>query len=164
MTDRSGAVLRESRSRLPSVDRLARHALLQDPIACHGRPIVIQAIREVLEAVRAHASGSGSDESVPDAETRLAQQATLHLEQRMRPSLRPVLNLTGTVLHTNLGRAPLPPEAPEAIAAVPRPASKLDLDLERGTRRQRDGPVAGWPTRPTGAPARAVVQNPARAR
>jgi len=163
MTDRSGAVLRESRSRLPSVDRLARHALLQDPIACHGRPIVIQAIREVLEAVRAHASGSGSDESVPDAETRLAQQATLHLEQRMRPSLRPVLNLTGTVLHTNLGRAPLPPEALEAIAAVARGASNLEFDLERGTRGERDDHVAGWLSRLTGAPAAVVVNNNAAA-
>ena len=164
MTDRPGAVLRESRSRLPAVDRLARHALLQDPIARHGRPIVIQAIRDVLEAARAKHTETLHGAAPPqDAETQFAQQAALHLEQRMRPSLRPVLNLTGTVLHTNLGRAPLPPEAIEAIAAVARGASNLEFDLERGSRGERDDHVAGWLSRLTGAPAAVVVNNNAAA-
>lgn len=163
MTDRPGAVLRESRSRLPSVDRLARHALVQDPIARHGRPLVIQAIREVLEAARAGSHGSAPDESTQDIEDRFARQAALDIEHRMRASLRPVLNLTGTVLHTNLGRAPLPPEALEAIASVARGASNLEFDLERGARGERDDHVTGWLSRLTGAPSAVVVNNNAAA-
>lgn len=163
MTDRPGAVLRVSRSRLPSVDRLAHHALLQSPILEHGRPIVIQTIREVLEAARAQTLGAAPDELPQDAETRFAGQTARVLERRMRPSLRPVLNLTGTVLHTNLGRAPLPPEALDAIAAVARGASNLEFDLERGARGERDDHVAGWLTQLTGAPAALVVNNNAAA-
>ena len=112
MTDRPGAVLRESRSRLPSVDRLARHADLQEAIARYGRDVVIESIRAVLESLRM------APPAQPLPDEALALQAAAHAAQWMQPSLRPVLNLTGTVLHTNLGRAPLPPEALEAIAAV----------------------------------------------
>lgn len=102
MTDRPGAVLRESRSRLPSVDRLARHADLQEAIARYGRDVVIESIRAVLHSLRM------APPAQPLPDEALALQAAAHAAQWMQPSLRPVLNLTGTVLHTNLGRAPLP--------------------------------------------------------
>ncbi|MFN5882215.1 MAG: L-seryl-tRNA(Sec) selenium transferase, partial [Burkholderiales bacterium] len=147
MTDRPSAVLRASRSRLPSVDRLARHPALQESIALHGRPMVIQAVRDVLDHHRQSSAAPGSAD--PDCndiepESALALQAAHRVAEQMQASLRPVLNLTGTVLHTNLGRAPLPPEALEAIAAVSRGASNLEFDLTRGLRGERDDHVSGW--------------------
>lgn len=157
MTDRPGAVLRESRSRLPSVDRLARHADLQEAIARYGRDVVIESIRAVLHSLRM------APPAQPLPDEALALQAAAHAAQWMQPSLRPVLNLTGTVLHTNLGRAPLPPEALEAIAAVARGSCNLEFDLERGARGERDDHVGEWLRRLTGAPAAVVINNNAAA-
>jgi L-seryl-tRNA(Ser) seleniumtransferase len=166
MTDRPSAVLRASRSRLPSVDRLARHPALQESIALHGRPMVIQAVRDVLDHHRQSSAAPGSagpDCNDIEPESALALQAAHRVAEQMQASLRPVLNLTGTVLHTNLGRAPLPPEALEAIAAVSRGASNLEFDLTRGLRGERDDHVSGWLRRLTGAPAAVVVNNNAAA-
>lgn len=157
MTDRPGAVLRESRSRLPSVDRLARHAHLQETIERYGRDLVIESIRAVLETLRK------TPPAEPLSDDMLAKKAAAHATEWMQPSLRPVLNLTGTVLHTNLGRAPLPPEALEAIAAVARGNCNLEFDLDRGARGERDDHVSEWLRRLTGAPAAVVINNNAAA-
>src|SRR5690606_27183985 len=92
---------------------------------------------------------------------------TVRLNERLQrlcaPSQRPVLNLTGTVLHTNLGRAILPHEAAHAAATAMTAATNLEYDLERGNRGERDHHVEAWLTRLTGAPAATVVNNNAAA-
>ncbi|AWN44719.1 L-seryl-tRNA(Sec) selenium transferase [Methylobacterium durans] len=142
--------------RPPSVERLLAHAAAAPVIAEHGRTALTGAIRAVLEAVREGRLPLGDEPALlASAAGRLAAEA--------RPSLRPVFNLTGTVLHTNLGRAPLPSEAVVAVAAVMTQASNLEFDLERGERGERDSHAEALICRLTGAEAAIVVNNNAAA-
>ena len=148
-------------ARLPSVDRVASHARAISLIDRFGRAALIDAIREELDErrtrLRAGATPAeiGADEIIDGAGARI--------EKLFAPSLRPVFNLTGTVLHTNLGRAPLPREALDAIAAVASGASNLEFDLDEGKRGERDAHVEALIKRLTGAAAATVVNNNAAA-
>ena len=149
---------RDARAGLPSVDRLMNRPEIAALIGAHGRSMVLSVVREVLAASRPQLEAVAADTALD-----LVQAITARLQALMADSLRPVLNLTGTVLHTNLGRAPLPPEALEAIARVASGASNLEFDLATGRRGERDDHVAQWLCRLTGAPAAAVVNNNAAA-
>ena len=138
----------------PAVDRILAWPVMQALVASHGRALVLDCLREALALWRA---GTLSDEA---SLTRAVQQ---RVEQILAPSMRPVYNLTGTVLHTNLGRAPLPPEAIEAMTAVALGASNLEFDLQTGLRGDRDDHVEQWICRLTGAEAATVVNNNAAA-
>jgi len=142
-------------SRLPSVDRLLRHEGAAPLIAAHGRAATTEAIRAVLDELRAA-------REVP-SEADVLHRVAERIEATSRPSLRPVFNLTGTVLHTNLGRASLPEEAVAAVAAVARAPSSLEFDLGEGRRGDRDDHVEAQLCRLTGAEAATVVNNNAAA-
>ena len=144
---------------LPSVDRLLRHAGLKASIDQHGRSLVTDAIRQVLAEARDEITSSGGALDDEDLIARVAQRATAYAT----PSLRRVFNLTGTILHTNLGRAPLPPEAIEAVLTAAREPSNLEFDLETGKRGDRDDHIEAALRRLTGAPAATVVNNNAAA-
>ncbi len=140
--------------RPPAVDKALAWPGMQILVKDHGRALVVDALRSGLEQWRA---GEITDEC---ALTSFVQR---QIERLLAPSIRPVFNLTGTVLHTNLGRAPLPPEAIEAMTAVAAGASNLEYDLSSGKRGDRDAHVEDWICRLTGAEAATVVNNNAAA-
>ncbi len=144
-----------TRRALPSVDRLLRDAAVAPLLERYGRTLVLDALRAELDAARA------AHEAVGAAD--LAARCTARLDALMQPSQRRVFNLTGTVLHTNLGRAPLPEEVIAAEAAVLRDSTNLEYDLASGRRGDRTDHVRGWLQRLTGAAAATVVNNNAAA-
>jgi L-seryl-tRNA(Ser) seleniumtransferase len=146
---------RSGRAALPAVDAVLRSAGGTALIAQYGRPLVLDAARAVLAERRQAGTADAIASIVADCAAALARLT--------RPSQRRVFNLTGTVLHTNLGRAPLPEEAIAATAAAMRDPSTLEYDLETGRRGERDEHVSGWLTRLTGAAAALAVNNNAGA-
>ncbi|MGE0849273.1 MAG: L-seryl-tRNA(Sec) selenium transferase [Hyphomicrobiaceae bacterium] len=144
----------------PSVDEVLRTPLGSVATARFGHAASVGAIRRSVAVARDAARGSG--QLPPDAET-LAAQALQSLEQSHAPSLRRVLNLTGTVLHTNLGRAVLPESAIAAAVDAMRSAVALEFDLGGGARGERDDHVRGLLRELTGAEDAVVVNNNAGA-
>ena len=146
---------------LPSLDRVLRHAQAQALAAQYGHQPLVRALRGVMdEARRLLIADPGAD---CPADASLVAAAADALERQSRPPLRAVFNLTGTVLHTNLGRAWLPEEAIAAVASASRGASNLEYDLERGMRGERDEHLEEQVCRLTGAEAATVVNNNAAA-
>ena len=146
-------------SQLPSVDRLLSAAPLVALVDLHGRSVVTAMVRDVLAATRA-AMKDGAP--LPD-EAGLLEKVGACVTAKMRPGLRPVFNLTGTVLHTNLGRAPLPEEAVQALVAAARSPCALEYDIDSGGRGDRDDIVNELLCELTGAEAATVVNNNAAA-
>jgi L-seryl-tRNA(Ser) seleniumtransferase len=146
----------ENLSPLPSVDALLRAPETGVLLTRFGRAAVTAVLRDILAARRAARTFGGPDEALID-------EAADYLASRFSRSQRPVFNLTGTVLHTNLGRSPLPPEAADAAAEAMRGATNLEFDLATGRRGDRDDHVSGLLCELTGAEAATVVNNNAAA-
>ena len=144
---------------LPSVDRLLARPEVVALIDRHGRPLTTDAIRAAIEAARA-AIKAGSNS--PD-EPGLIERASSLLREWTRPRPRPVVNATGVIIHTNLGRAPLSKAALEAAQAAAAGYSDLEYDLSSGERGQRMAAVEDSVCRVTGAEAALVVNNNAGA-
>ena len=149
----------ESLRALPSVDVLLRTAQVGVLIARHGRAVVTDAVRGVLANARTEITTNGVEISHDALLDRIAAE----VETRTTASLRRVFNLTGTILHTNLGRAPLPREAIEAVVAAASEPSNIEFDLDTGKRGDRDAHVEALLCRLTGAEAATVVNNNAAA-
>ena len=132
---------------LPSVDELARGA--DDPLAVDAARMVLERAREEIRA--------GADPGD------LAARVRDELNAARAPSLRRVLNATGVIVHTNLGRAPLAAEALAQVVEAARGYSNLELDLREGSRGSRQDHVAALLRRLTGAEAALVVNNNAAA-
>lgn len=143
-------------SPLPGLDGLLRHPAAAPLLARHGRAALTGALRAALAERRGRRAFGAAPEEV------LGEAAAL-LDGLFAPRLRPVFNLTGTVLHTNLGRALLPEAAVAAAAeALARPVT-LEYDLADGRRGRREAEVAALLCRITGAEAASVVNNNAAA-
>ncbi len=152
-----------ARRAIPSHDRLLRLDAIGSLVSRYGRPLVTEAARAEITALRAALSRSNAHDGSHFDQALFVQACAARLAQETRPSLRPVFNLTGTVLHTNLGRALMPQEAADAVArAMTRPVN-LEFDLGGGDRGERDRHIERWLTKLTGAEAALVVNNNAAA-
>lgn len=147
---------------LPSVDVVLAtdesHALLERL----PRPVVADAVRAVLDDCRAKLRGNSGPGEAPTA-TEVAARAATWIEREMAPGLPTVVNATGVVLHTNLGRAPLAPSAIASLTEAARAATAVELDLSTGDRGHRDAHVSHLLADLTGAEAGMVVNNNAAA-
>ena len=144
-----------ARPGIPSLDRLLRTPSVGVLVERFGRPRVTQAARAELSAARAMLiGGNGSFD-----QTAFIDACTQRLRRESMSSLRPVFNLTGTVLHTNLGRALMPQSAVDAVVqAMTRPVN-LEFDLDGGERGERDRHVEALLVELTGAESALVVNN-----
>lgn len=144
---------------LPSVDSLLQTPQLADLISVYGRPLAVEAVRFVLDGVRAEAK-SGLD--LPSRDSLLARVDAL-LAEWTQPSLQPVINATGVILHTNLGRAPLSHAAIEAMRSAALNYSTLEFDLKTGKRGSRSVHAEELLKRLLGVESALVVNNNAAA-
>jgi L-seryl-tRNA(Ser) seleniumtransferase len=145
---------------IPSVDDVLKTDILTAAVAQFGRPAVVTALRGAIETVR-QARLAGTDSSAALAD--LANRAVARLESDASSDIRPVFNLTGTILHTNFGRAILAEDAIAAATAAMREAIALEFDLANGRRGERDALVRDALCALTGAESATVVNNNAAA-
>ena len=146
---------------LPSVDELLQTKAAAELIAQYGRPLALSAIRETLDMIRARFL-SGQTTALPLHDLILAQTDSL-LGLWLKPTLRSVINASGVILHTNLGRAPLSDATIHAMDLVARGYSTLEYDLEKGLRGSRLIHAESVLQKLTGAEAAVVVNNNASA-
>jgi L-seryl-tRNA(Ser) seleniumtransferase len=151
---------------LPAVDELLHHPQIQTLLKIHSRPLVVDSIRRVLSEKR-RAILQGVEEEAAAAASLTPDQWTAAVRETVgdsfRPSLRPVINATGVVLHTNLGRAPLSEEALRNLVEIAGGYSNLEFNLESGGRGSRYEHVEEILCRVSGAESALVVNNNAGA-
>ncbi len=145
---------------LPSVEQLLQTPAVAGLAATYGRPAVLEALRATLDGAR-EAIRAGRGLSIADGE--LLAQAEDLLVKLMAPTLRPVINATGVIVHTNLGRSPLSTAARRAVAAAAAQYNTLEYDLAEGARGSRSIHAQNLLTRLVGADDATVVNNNAAA-
>ena len=155
--------LPERLRRLPSVDELLAHDRLRELIEEVGRPLVVAAARQTVATLRGEIRRGLAETELAVRLAHLEQEVAAETRELLGLSLRPVINATGVVLHTNLGRAPLSRAAAERVAAVATQYSNLEFDLGRGARGRRDVHAGKFLDRLLGAEASLVVNNNAAA-
>jgi len=151
--------IQEELRKLPSVDRLLQEEDIAALVARWGHELTVEAAREALDTAR-DAIRSGEPCSQPEALVRLVGE---WLAAKLQPTLRPAINATGVIVHTNLGRAPLSAEARAAMDEVALGYSNLEYDLQAGRRGSRYVHAEDLLCRLTGAEAALVVNNNAAA-
>jgi L-seryl-tRNA(Ser) seleniumtransferase len=149
---------------IPSIDALRRRPAVRALEARFGAGPTVEAMRVAADGIR-HAIGSGSASfaSEESAAIGIERDAAARLQTAFARSLEPVVNATGVIIHTNLGRAPLAAPAIDRIAGIARSYSSLEYDVGRGARGRRDVHAESLVCRLTGAEAAVVVNNNAAA-
>ena len=143
---------------IPAVGRLLEEDTAKKLVGQYGRDLVVKAIRETIDRIR---SGQGSGQTTY-AET-ILHDVEIHLDRWFTPTLRPVINATGVVIHTNLGRAPLSKSALQAAAIAGGEYSTLEFNLDNGKRGSRSIHAEEQLKRLLGVEAALVVNNNAAA-
>ncbi len=152
----------DPRRQLPGVDALMASPPFRDLLDAHPPKRVTEAVRQLLAQIR-EAVGNGEDEAVPADDTAYADRTREILSAWDRPSLQSVINATGVILHTNLGRAPLSDAAREAMARAGEGFTNLEFDLDAGERGSRYVHCVELLRELTGAEDALVVNNNAAA-
>jgi L-seryl-tRNA(Ser) seleniumtransferase len=149
--------------RIPSVDELLTRPRLAELSSRAGRGLVVGTARTVLAELRLQLAHAGNADSAAIAPSALEFRVAAEVEKMLAPSLRPLINATGVVLHTNLGRAPLPADAIAHLAATATQYSNLEYDLVAGERGKRDAHTSQLLAQLVGAESAIVVNNNAAA-
>ncbi|MDQ7098277.1 MULTISPECIES: L-seryl-tRNA(Sec) selenium transferase [unclassified Serratia (in: enterobacteria)] len=147
-------------SQLPAIDRLLREPAIEPLVAQHGQTLIGELLRRLQALAR---DAIGQQQRLPAWCGDWPQALRAELARQQRPALLPVFNLSGTVLHTNLGRALLAQPVKEAVSAVMGEAVTLEYDLDGAGRGHRDRAVASLLCRLTGAEDACIVNNNAAA-
>ena len=148
---------------IPKVDALLERESMTALAGRYGRWLVTEAVREETEALRRTIRDAADDEAAMEAVRGLEQAVEKRLETLCAPRVRKVINATGTVLHTNLGRAPISREQAEKLVDIVTGYSNLEYDLENARRGERYAHFESLLCRLTGAEAAMVVNNNAAA-
>jgi L-seryl-tRNA(Ser) seleniumtransferase len=149
---------------IPSIEQLRQRDAMRALETRYGRAALIDALRAETTALRERlASGQVAAVTLGEAVEAIERGADARLRAAMRPSLVAVINATGVIVHTNLGRAPLSDAALERVNAVAGGYTNLEYDLARGARGRRDVHAESLIARLTGADAAVVVNNNAAA-
>jgi L-seryl-tRNA(Ser) seleniumtransferase len=150
--------------RIPSIEQLRQRPAVRALETRFGAEATVDALRAAAASVRqAMADGSTAFASEALTSTGIEAGAAATLERAFRPSLAPVINASGVILHTNLGRAPLAAPAVDRVSEIARGYATLEYDLARGERGRRDVHAQALLCRLTGAEAAVVVNNNAAA-
>ncbi|HZT83289.1 MAG TPA: L-seryl-tRNA(Sec) selenium transferase, partial [Gemmataceae bacterium] len=147
---------------VPSVNEVLEAPPLRDQLGQHPRELVVAAVRRELDDLRNRLKQGETFDGQDGAEA-LAARALARLGRELRPKLRRVINATGIVLHTNLGRAPMAEEAAKAAHEAARGYLNLEMDLDTGKRSSRQNAIREWVCRLTGAESATAVNNNAAA-
>jgi len=153
----------KKQSLLPSVNHMLNDGQVQALIEEFGRDLVTDVTRIAIGGLRAGLSQQKKIKTREQCIDNLVTDIRQQIEERTRPSLVPVFNLTGTVLHTNLGRALLPQSAIAAVSRINGGPSNLEYDIAQGSRGDRDAHIDNLICELTGAQAATVVNNNAAA-
>jgi L-seryl-tRNA(Ser) seleniumtransferase len=147
---------------IPSVNELLESPPLRSLVDKVSRNVVVSEVRAFLDNLRGDLQAAAADMAIPSP-GELAERIAQWIDKDQQPRLRPVVNATGILLHTGLGRAPLAREAVEEIAAVAEGYSSVEIDIKTGQRSQRVQAVEKLLCELTGAEAATVVNNNAGA-
>jgi L-seryl-tRNA(Ser) seleniumtransferase len=152
----------EALRRLPAVDRVLQEPAVTRWLTDYGRDAVVDAVRDALDELRREIMSAEAADGTPEMDSVLAR-VQARLDDMLCPTLEPVINATGVILHTNLGRAPLSDAVLDAMRHVGRGYSNLEYDLEVGGRGSRYVHAEALLCRLTGAEAALLVNNNAGA-
>jgi L-seryl-tRNA(Ser) seleniumtransferase len=149
--------------RIPAVDQLLMAPSVADWIRRTSRAFVVSEIQRMLQELRTAIRSGDLPAQIPAVPADLERQLEIRLQKRLRPALTTVINATGVILHTNLGRAPLSAQAQESLSAVSAEYTNLEYDLGAGNRSHRDRLVESLVCELLACEAAVVVNNNAAA-
>lgn len=148
---------------IPKVDVLLEDEAVKQMIKTYGREITIDAIREETDRLRKFIAGCDSEEAAKERISHLTERIRQQAEHIFQPNMKKLINATGTILHTNLGRAPISEEHMKHIAEIATGYSNLEYNLEAGKRGERYSHFEELLCKVTGAEAAIAVNNNAAA-